>query len=471
MKKVLCLLLALTMVACLMTSCGKFDIENEDLGAYIKLGDMTSFSYDEICERYEAYREELSADAENFYPTTGYTVDFLLKTEIVGEDGIATTFAPWTHDTDADLVKGYEMFRKEENHLFDQAFSYNVEDASETSTDQRLVTPDKAFSFTMTVPETCETTEVAGKTVRFTITVKKVLPAVYTDGYIADRLLSFYNAVSTSKDEIEDGDTVTFQYTLTCGETKIGSGTNCVVVIGSGTFGADLEAKLVGHQNGEEFEITMTLPADYAEADYAGKEATYAIKVKDVYNDDTLIQDYTGLNDMWELKYVLRVQCFAEYCLFQFVEDRSELISYPEKLLAEFESVYSGLVKKNVSAAVSYYASIGQSYSKAEMRETLYPDGSDQLYITENAKKSAFSYMVCVAAKKALDLTYTGEDYDKDLKALAEEYSTYYGSEITTRDVEEEYSEAILRMTFLRAKLTDFLLDRIVGAPEIPQKD
>ena len=73
MKKFICLVMALVMCAVVFTGCGKFDIENEDLTAYVKLGDITDFPYEELCERYEAYREQLSETTKSFYPTTGYT--------------------------------------------------------------------------------------------------------------------------------------------------------------------------------------------------------------------------------------------------------------------------------------------------------------------------------------------------------------------------------------------------------------
>ena len=60
MKKLLCLALALLMCAALFTSCGKFDMENADLSQYVDLADISEFSYAEMCEAYEAYRETLS---------------------------------------------------------------------------------------------------------------------------------------------------------------------------------------------------------------------------------------------------------------------------------------------------------------------------------------------------------------------------------------------------------------------------
>ena len=59
MKKIICLLLVFSISMLLFAGCGKFDIENEDLTAYVTLGDIENFSYDEMAARYEAYRESL----------------------------------------------------------------------------------------------------------------------------------------------------------------------------------------------------------------------------------------------------------------------------------------------------------------------------------------------------------------------------------------------------------------------------
>ena len=131
MKKLICYVLILAMGVMLFAGCGNFDIENEDLSAYVKLGDIESFTYDEMVVRYEEYRESLRATTTAFYPTTGYTLDFYVRAELLGE-GESETIEAWTFDTEGNYVKDYDLFRHRENERFDIGLCYDVTDVDET---------------------------------------------------------------------------------------------------------------------------------------------------------------------------------------------------------------------------------------------------------------------------------------------------------------------------------------------------
>lgn len=473
MKKFICLVMTLVMCAAVFSGCGKFDMENEDLTAYVKLGDITDFPYEELCERYEKYRAQLAETTTSFYPTTGYTLDFFVTAELVGEED-TTTIEKWTHDSESDYIQGYDLYRYSENSAFDYGVCYKVDDVSVSTNTGRTVKKDEAFSFTMKLAEDYEDADLAGKTVKFTVTVKKALPAVYTDSYISDMLLSFYNAVTKSKDVIEWGDTVKMNFTGTIDGEKFDGGTaeNYSIIVGEAGFIEGFESQLVGHKNGEKFDITVTFPEDYEnDESLAGKEAVFAIEIKDVYNDTALITENTPFSSIWELKYAFRVQSFATYALMDFVYDRSELISYPEKLVATFEKIYTDYVNREVSEMVQTYAQYGQTYTKKQMREMLYPDGSDKTYIEESAKTAAYQYIVVKLTQKALGLEYTDEDYASDLEQIAADYTSYYGEEYTAKYIESLYGEEVMRLSFIETLVTDKLLDRISGAPEIPQAE
>ena len=214
----------------------------------------------------------------------------------------------------------------------------------------------------------------------------------------------------------------------------------------------------------------MTFPEDYElDETLAGKEAVFAIEIKDVYNDNALITENTPFSNIWELKYAFRVQSFSEYALMDFVYDRSELISYPDKLVSAFEKIYTNYVNREVSDMVATYAQYGMTYTKKEVREMLYPDGSDKTYIEESAKKAAYQYIVVKLTQKALGIEYTDEDYTADLEQIAADYTSYYGVEYTAKEIESLYGEEVMRLSFIETLVTDMLLDRISGAPEIPQ--
>ena len=469
MKKLVCLILALMMCAAVFSGCGKFDIEGEDLSAYVKLGDISDFPYADVTARYEEYRAQLAETTKSFYATAGYTLDLLVTAETAEGDKIDK----WTHDTDADYVKGYDVYRYADNSAFDYGIVYKVGDVSETTNTSRLIKNDEAFSFTMKLGDDYEDETLAGKTVKFTVKVKKALPAVYTDTYIAGNLQSFYAAVAKSKDVIERGDTVKLNFTGTIDGEKFngGTGENYVMVVGEAGFVDGFEDQLIGHKNGEKFEIKVTFPENHEDEDLAGKEATFAIEIKDVYNDEKLITDNTPFKDMWELKYAFRVQSFAAYALMDFVYDRSEEISLPDKLVSDFKKIYTSYVNRDIADQVAAYAAQGQKYTKKQVKEMLYPDGSDKTYVETMAKDAAYNYIVVKLTQKALAIEYTDEQYQKDLEQLAADYSSYYGTTYTAKDLEKAYGEEVLRLSFIETLVTDKLYERISGMPDIPQSD
>lgn len=470
MKKLICLILALTMCATVFVGCGKFDMDGEDLSAYVKLGDITAFPYEELVTRYEEYRKEVAQSTKSFYASTGYTLDFFLTAELVDGE-TATKIEKWTHDTEADHVKGYDVYRYSEKSSFDYGIVYKVDDVSENSSTPRLVEYDKAFSFSMKLAEDYEDETLAGKTVKFTVTVKNALPALYTDSYIAGNLQSFYAAVAKSKDVIELGDTAKIDFVGTIDGEKFngGTGENYVMIVGSAGFVEGFEEQLVGHKNKETFDITVTFPEDYDDETIAGKEAVFSITVKDVYNDDKLIVDNTPFQNMWELKYAFRVQSFAALALMDFVYDRSEQISLPEQLVSDFEKIYTTYVNRNIADQVAEYASVGQKYTKKQVKEMLYPNGSDKEYVESMAKDAAYDYIVVKLTQKALGIEYTDAQYQTDVETLAADYTSYYGITYTAKSLEKEYGEEVLRLAFLETLVKDKLYERITGMPEIPQ--
>lgn len=469
MKKLVCLLLSVAMCAVLFTGCGKFDMENADISEYVTLGDISAIPYENLVKAYEDYREYLSEDMKSCALSTGYTIDFFVKAELLGEDGEVTqTIDKWTHNTESDMIKGYDVYRNPT--LFDEALMYTVTEAGAQNTVGRTVEIGKEFFFTMKLDEDYEDVELAGKTVKFTLNVQKALPAVYPDSYISERLNDFFKAAKVTKQTIGNGDTVTMDILGTIDGELFGDGTvsNYMCVIGTGNLDESFEEQLIGHALNEKFDITVNLPEDYEDTTLAGKEVVYNVEVKDIYNDTEIIQNATGYQDMWELKYALRVESYIFYALVTYIEDQSTLISYPDELLKNFEKIFKNYVKRDVAESVLEYAEYGYSYTKKEMKEMLYPDGSDLEYIEEGSKAAAYSYMIAVAIQRELGLSYTEKDYERDLKLMAEEYTEYYGETYTAKDMVSLYGEEVLRTSFLVAFITEPLMENITGMPTIP---
>ena len=79
-------------------------------------------------------------------------------------------------------------------------------------------------------------------------------------------------------------------------------------MIGSGTFIPGFEEQIIGMRAGEEKNITVTFPQEYHAENLAGKEAVFAVKVRDVHVkelpalDDEFAKDVSEFDTLEELR-------------------------------------------------------------------------------------------------------------------------------------------------------------------------
>ncbi len=472
MKKLLCLALVLMMSLSLFAGCGSYDMESADLESFVTLGNIEGFAYDDLAKYYETYRVNNGKLMTNFYLSTGYTIGFAVTAEIVGADGSLTPYADWTHNTDTDYVKDYDVYRYGDYSVFDKGLTYQLTDASANTKTPRLIRIGEAFSFTFPVSAKNENEAVAGKTVKFTITVKDVLPTDYSDSMITEDLQKFYEKYAEDKKIIEKGDSVQIDFTGKIDGEKFngGTGENFVFIVGEGGFVEGFEDQLIGHKDGEKFDITVTFPADYEDAELAGKEAVFSIKVDDISNDSAIISDNTPFADIFELKEYYRVMNFIEFAIVDYVATISTRNSLPEKLVDDFRDIYKRYVERDITEKIVEYAEKGETYTKAEMKEMLYPDGSDKTYIETMANEAAYNYILVHILVKKLDIKYSETQYERDVRMIAEQYTSYYGEVYTVKDVEKLMGEEVLRLSFLDALVSEKLVERVTDAPEFKEK-
>ena len=87
-----------------------------------------------------------------------------------------------------------------------------------------------------------------------------------------------------------------------------GKGEDHPLKLGSGQFIPGFEDQIIGHNIGDEFDVTVTFPENYQMSDYAGKEAVFKCKLKAIsyeelpeINDD-LIKDATEFDTVDEYR-------------------------------------------------------------------------------------------------------------------------------------------------------------------------
>ena len=193
--------MVLSVLALVLCGCG-FNYDKEDLSKYVELADYKNFTYADFEKRYEEYRknyaEEIKSGESSFVVEDGFAVDISVTAEIVteekSEDGATTTvsykrYENWCFDGDDKCIENYCIGKNPANQKFDNGLHYNLKDIADGYESEREVSIDKPFSFTMTIPSSYEDDTVAGKPVRFTVTVTDVLP-----GTAEDELYSELNA-------------------------------------------------------------------------------------------------------------------------------------------------------------------------------------------------------------------------------------------------------------------------------------
>jgi len=117
-----------------------------------------------------------------------------------------------------------------------------------------------------------------------------------------------------------EGDRVTIDFvgSIDGVEFQGGAGNDIPVVIGAKGFIPGFEEQLVGAKAGEEKTITATFPEDYRATDLAGKEASFAVTVKEIaapskteINDE--LAKSLGFDDMEKLRTAIREQVQQGY--------------------------------------------------------------------------------------------------------------------------------------------------------------
>lgn len=93
-----------------------------------------------------------------------------------------------------------------------------------------------------------------------------------------------------------------------------GKGESYSLTLGSGQFIPGFEEQIVGHNNGDEFDVNVDFPADYQAADLAGKPAVFKVKLHEIKNrelpaiDDEFAKDVSEFDTLAELKADLKAK-------------------------------------------------------------------------------------------------------------------------------------------------------------------
>jgi trigger factor len=137
-----------------------------------------------------------------------------------------------------------------------------------------------------------------------------------------ERIAEQYRKAEPVERPAAKGDIAVVDFVGKIGDVEFpgGKGENVSIELGAGQFVPGFEDQLVGAKADEDRTVNVTFPADYGGPELAGKDATFAVKVKEVRErqpaviDDTLAAEI-GLENLGELRQEVRDRIARDYSM------------------------------------------------------------------------------------------------------------------------------------------------------------
>ena len=230
---------------------------------------------------------------------------------------------------------------------------------------------------------------------------------------------------------VKDGDIVTLDFEGFVDGTAFegGKGENYPLTIGSGTFIPGFEEQLVGAEIGKETEVNVTFPEDYQAEDLKGKAAVFKCTVKEIKEkelptlDDEFASEVSEFETLAEYKADIRGRLeerkakaareAKEAAVIEEIIKDSDM-EIPEAMIEtqqrQMIDEFDQRIQMQGLTLEQYFQFTGASYD--QMIEQVKPQ----------AEKRIQSRLVLEAVAAAEKIEATEEDYEEELKSMAEAY-------------------------------------------------
>ncbi len=186
---------------------------------------------------------------------------------------------------------------------------------------------------------------------------------------LADQAKNFEAKAEGSKAASGDRITIDFVGSIDGVEFDGGKGNDIPLEIGSGQFIPGFEEQLTGAKAGDDVTVKVTFPANYGAANLAGKDATFAVKVKGVEQPgeskiDEEFAKKVGFEDLAKLKDMVKTSLDREHGQLTAMKlkrdvldamDKQYSFELPQKLVdGEFETIWKALEQEMQKASKSF---------------------------------------------------------------------------------------------------------------------
>lgn len=242
---------------------------------------------------------------------------------------------------------------------------------------------------------------------------------------------------------------------------KGGAGKNYQLDIANSNFISGFAEQLVGHSLSEEFTIDVTFPEEYHDAAIAGKPAQFKIKINEIKEknvpeiNDELAQKVGPFQTVDDLK------ADIEKFLNKTVENENKIRSQRAVLDKIIEDTEVDIPDSMVNREARVILEEMQQRVKQQglsWEQVVESQGHEALWanIREEGQKRVKNSLVLGEIAKVEEIKVTDEDFNEQVKSLAEMYKTdessVYKHMAQTPSIAQSLTQQILAK-----KLTDFL--------------
>ena len=261
---------------------------------------------------------------------------------------------------------------------------------------------------------------------------------------------------------VEEGDVANIDFTgYVDGEAfEGGSDTGFDLEIGSGQFIEGFEEGLIGAVKGETRSLDLAFPDDYFNADMAGKDVMFEVKVNTVseYVLPELTDDFVNTLTGGEYINLADFKVYVNGLLTEEQEYRSVMDYLVEN--STFGELNEEYVQASLDSMKAYYESYAARFG-VDMEtfmqmagvtdtETFWNDMAEEMRRSEKER----IVLYCVA--KAEGITLTEEEFTASATTLAEGYG------VTLEEFMADYDKTYVEQSILMERGLEFLSDNIV---------
>jgi trigger factor len=244
-----------------------------------------------------------------------------------------------------------------------------------------------------------------------------------------------------------------------------GTASDFKLELGSKQFIEGFEEQLVGVKMGDDKIVSVTFPKEYPGAEVAGKEASFAVKVKGIFEPvapviDDAFAKQLGFEDLAKLRAAAREQMTNEYNqivrsqlkkqLFDLLEKDYSFELPPSMLEMEFNTIWDRLQEAQTRGEASF-----EGKSEAEMKE--------EYRQIANRRVKLGILLAEIGNRNKLQVTR-----EELTRAVMQQAGQFPGQEKQVMEFYRNHPERLddLRGPILEEKAVDFILEKVAFKDE-----